>query len=259
MGYRFTIQANETLPFLRLDRWVGTILYILILGYVPWDIGVGRYQQYQRDLKPQFEYLQKLVPSLHWLNGHTERESVIVSNPYIYSTASMLTIYTHNNVYVSEYAQYYTIPSMSEIQDRLYSLMYFMGITSQENFQKFMRGIHVSGSFSEYQEKRKKEFYSELKKYRADYLFYGPKELVRQAVRPAPEQPASESGQSPLRRYGMHSATTALETIQPQLRPFSGSNRPIHRTRRSDSRELSGQPGLMVEAMSFRLTSGIPR
>jgi hypothetical protein len=144
-----------------------------------WEIGMVRYDWYQNHTKPDMGDLQDLAPALRWLNEHTEKESVILVDIEYVST-DIITIYTDNNVYVSSHAQYYSIPPLSELRDRLYNLMYFMGITSREDFEQFIsrRNVFVKDSlrpsFEEYQEKLEKDLYSELTKYRADYLFYGP-------------------------------------------------------------------------------------
>lgn len=177
--------------FISLSTPLKMFLYVTIIGYVSWDVGVAQYIYYRHRLVPQYSDLQQLSPALQWLNQHTEKESVILGN-FDYASTGIITIYTDNNVYAAIHAQFYTVPRMDEFRDRLYNLMYFMGISAKEDFEQMLynepsRYIFLENaglSFEEYQEKLKKDIYSELLKYRVDYLFYGPREQKNFRVNP---------------------------------------------------------------------------
>lgn len=162
---------------------VKTILSAVVIIVLILDIAIVQYGRYQGELKPRFGYFQKLAPAIQWLNQHTEKESVILGSLNEYSTNTIISIYTHNNVYMSLHAQWYAVPPMDEIRDRIYNVIYFMGITSRADFQEALgKGEKIwipaySGvNFDEYQKKLERELYAELMKYRVDYLFYGPQE-----------------------------------------------------------------------------------
>ena len=173
---------------------LSSLLYIAIIMYVIADIAGIQYQRYTRKIQPQLGYLQQLRSGLHWLDTHTERESVVLGSVNYASTSSIIPIYTHNNVYVEQYAQYYTVPPMSEIMDRLYNLMLFSGVKSREDFRRFVEaetshrpfGGRFQPDFEEYQKKLGRNVYHELTTYRADYLFYGPNE--RKIFRVPPDE-----------------------------------------------------------------------
>jgi hypothetical protein len=191
---------------------LGTLLSILLIVYFIFDIGLVQYKRYHEYMKPEVGDLQELAPSLRWLNIHTEKESVVLgmitsvkSGPSA-STDNVITVYTHNNVYISQYARFFLVPSKSELRDRLYNLMYFMGIRSRQDFVTFMdkmwilfmEGGRLSNAFDdemrtlrfeEYQRKLSKDLYSELKRYRIDYVFYGPRERSSFKVDPEEAHP----------------------------------------------------------------------
>ena len=162
-------------------------MYGVFIIYVAWDVGLGQYEYYHNILKPWVGYLQELAPALNWLNEHTEKESVVLGSPDHTSINSIIPIYTHNNVYVTFHSQFYTMPPLFEIQDRLYNTMYFMGITSREEFDRYLEDHWFKeGVFEIYQDKLTKDVYSELTRYQVDYLFYGPRE--RQHFKIDPEK-----------------------------------------------------------------------
>lgn len=182
------------LPRIRL----GTVGIALWIGYSIWDISLARYLWYTQVIKPNFSDLQQLTPALRWLNQNTEPESVVLSmigkkplfpHPEYASTDDLLTIYTHNNVYLSDYVEWFSIPSDDERRDRIYNIMYVMGIRTPEAFQRFMYRMWLSGSFEEYRNKFNNDVYQELKKYRVDYVFYGPRERQYFEVNPASTYP----------------------------------------------------------------------
>jgi len=176
---------QKTQRLLPINIRIGNVLYVPIIMYVIWDIGLGQYEYYHQELKPKFGYLQEIAPALEWLNEHTEKESVILGSPDHTSTNSIIPIYTNNNIYVSFHSQFYTIPPLAEIHDRFYNTMYVMGITSQAEFEQYLDGHWFKeGSFDVYREKLTKDVYSELTKYRVDYLFYGPRERKNFKVDP---------------------------------------------------------------------------
>lgn len=172
-----------------------TLLISLVFGYVFIDLGVGRYQMYQEFLKPLYGYLQQLAPAANWLNQHTEKESVIVGGLEYSHTDSLIPIYTHNNLYMCEYAEYYAVPGCEELRDRLYNVLYLMGINSAETFDAFLTASKTEGkaaylpgacspSFEEYQKKLGADVLETLLTYRADYVFFGPMERKRFLINP---------------------------------------------------------------------------
>ncbi|MBN1186252.1 MAG: hypothetical protein JXB49_28500 [Bacteroidales bacterium] len=173
--------------------WGRLLIYSLCILYIICDIGITQYQRYQSFTKPKFSYLQQLLPAIVWINEHLERESVFLGSTNYSGTNAIITTYTSHYVYVEQYAQYYTVPLMEEIMDRLYNLMYFSGVISKENFQHFVEketrnrpfGGAFQPDFQQYQKKIGKDIYTELKKYHVDYLFYGPDE--RKSFNLAPE------------------------------------------------------------------------
>jgi hypothetical protein len=170
-----------------------TILYIGISLYAVLNAGVIQFVWYQGYIKNSYGVFQQLAPALQWLNTNTEKESVILASfdymPCGNSMDNVITIYTHNNVYASYHAQFYTIPPLDEIIDRVYMMMFFMGITQREHVEKILEDMTLPGSFEEYQNKRKKDLYSELRIYRIDYFFYGPREKELFKVNPETEYP----------------------------------------------------------------------
>ncbi len=181
--------------FLKKRAWrrfirIGTILYVIVLLWVSWNAVIVKFAWYQGYIKPVYGDLQALAPAVAWLNKHTEPESVILGmvglrgqNQHI-STDAVIAAYTSNNVYISGHARYYAVPPMSELMDRWYNLMYVMGITSQEDFNLFINEMYgefygmvpLKSSFEEYQKKLRNDVYSELTRYRLDYLIFGPRE-----------------------------------------------------------------------------------
>ncbi len=167
-----------------------TFVSIGILAYATLNVGIIQFVWYQGYMKTTFGFFQQLHPALEWLNAHTEAESVILGcfdyMPYGNTLDNVITLYTHNNVYASYHAQYYPVPAMTEIVDRVYNMMLFMGMTKQEDVETTLREMILPGSFQEYQEKLHRDVYTEVKHYRADYLLYGPRE--RQKFTLDPEQ-----------------------------------------------------------------------
>jgi hypothetical protein len=161
----------------------GTLLYALIIIGLIGNVGIFQYGWYQGYIKTYFGHFQRLAPAVQWLNTFSEKESVIMTCQN-YETPtnnfdSIISMYTSNNLYVTYHAQFYPIPLLNEIRDRLYNMMYFMGRTSREDFEQYTQGTWMHHSFlqldfQEYQQKLDKDIYSELTKYRVDYLFYGP-------------------------------------------------------------------------------------
>jgi hypothetical protein len=169
------------------------VIYTLTLLAIIGDVGLVQYVHYYQDTKPELGYIQSLSPALHWLNDHTPPESVVAVN-IDYVSTDTITIYTHNNVYLASHAQYYTVPPLSELRDRLYNLMNFMGIRQEQDFEQLLSSkkvfmYHLHASFAEYQAKLKNDVYPELKKYRVDYLFYGPREKANFKVDPGTAYP----------------------------------------------------------------------
>ena len=158
---------------------LGRVLYGMAIVYVAWDVGLGQYRYYHQTLKPKYAYLQQLCPAFRWLNEHTPAESVVLGSPDHTSTNSIIPIYTHNNVYVAFHSQYYTLPSESEIYDRVYTVFFFMGIRTKEAFEEFVMttwGDHGKFDYTEYQKRFSRDVYTELSKYQIDYVLYGPRE-----------------------------------------------------------------------------------
>jgi hypothetical protein len=193
-GIAFGKYCPGRLPRIKLE----TLCMALWIGYSLLDISLARYLWYVQVMKPNFSDLQQLAPALRWLDLNTAKESVVLSmigkKPFFpqseyASTDDLLAIYTHNNVYLSDYVEWFSIPSDDEGRDRLYNIMYFMGIRTPEAFQRFMHRMWSSGSFEEYQNKFGKDVYQELKKYRVDYVFYGPRERQYFQVDPATTYP----------------------------------------------------------------------
>ncbi|MBN1186253.1 MAG: hypothetical protein JXB49_28505 [Bacteroidales bacterium] len=145
------------------------------ISYIVWDVKTAQLWIYREHLLSQFAYFQQLSPALQWLNLHTEKESAVVCDPDSHSTSGLITIYTHNNVYVSEFSQYYAVPPLNELQERYQNVIYLMGMSSWQDIKPFIPS-QLWDNFETYQKKLVKDVYTELKKYQADYLFYGPNE-----------------------------------------------------------------------------------
>ena len=161
-------------------RWsirLGTMAYLFVIGYVPIDLTLVSYERYQRFIKPNFSYLQQIRPALRWLNTTPQPEAVILGDfDYVY-TDNFITVYTPHDVYFSSGAQWFALPTLAELHDRLYNLLYFMGIRTQAEFETLTAERSLFGlSFETYRMKFKQEVYSALKTYRVDYIFYGPRE-----------------------------------------------------------------------------------
>ena len=177
------IQQQSFSCLYRFYKYGIAFFYILIIGYITYDIMIIRYKEYQVKLKLDLGYLELLSPAFNWLNAHTEKESVIAASFDDIATSALIPIYTSNNVYVAYHAQYYVSLPFAEFRDRIYNMMYLMGIRSQNEFDQFINSelrywmrVNPSICFREYQQKMQKEIYSELKKYRVDYLLYGTRE-----------------------------------------------------------------------------------
>ncbi len=165
-------------------------LTLIIISLVLRDVGFGRYEQYQTQLKPELGYIQEIAPAFQWLNTHTEQGSVVLGSVDLLSTSSMIPIYTHNNVYAAYHAQFYAIPPLSEFWERVYTIMAFMGIHSQKQLEEFKEQTVwmkvYQTNYQEYEEILRKDTYTALKNFRIDYLFYGPRE--KKNFRIDPEQ-----------------------------------------------------------------------
>ena len=165
----------------------------MVIFYVIVDITILQYNRQLFSIEPQFKDFQFLKSAFEWLDNNTEKESVVlamitrydsISNQVIISTDNLIPIYTNNNVYWSHHAQFYPIPSQEELQDRLYNFMYFIGVTSQKDFEEFTKTTAIPTSFEIYQKKLHRDLLSELKKYRINYLFYGPRERESFKINP---------------------------------------------------------------------------
>lgn len=173
------------LRFARLSIHLSTVLYAVIIIYWVGDLGLTLYERYQVYIKPEFGDLQKLAPAVQWLNKHVEKDSVIIGSPDYAATDSVIITYTDLNLYVSMGAAWFPTPPLDEFFDRAFNLMYLLGITSQKDFTETMYTLRKDPPpFEKYQEKLQKELYPELKKYRADYLLYGPREKKNFKVDP---------------------------------------------------------------------------
>jgi uncharacterized membrane protein len=64
-----------------------------------------------------------------------------------------------------------------------------MGITTRQDFESYKLDKQIGGSFEEYKHKLARDLYTELKTYRVDYLFYGPREKASFLVDPAKTYP----------------------------------------------------------------------
>ena len=195
---RFYISSSEgSLQILKIYRSFRRIINVKILGYaliillVSYDVLRVQHGMYENEIKPRFGFMQQLAPALQWLRENTPPESVILCDPDKKSTSAAITVYTENNVYVSEFSQYYTVPSLHELQERFHNLLYFAGIRSQENYRMFMPPIRalgpttrLLGSFEEYQKKLHEDLYEALTTYQVDYVLYGPKERKKFKVDP---------------------------------------------------------------------------
>jgi hypothetical protein len=183
----FTRLSRMSQPLQTYSKTMKTIIAACLLAYCIYDVSLLQLQAYQKHLKPEYGYLQEYAPALSWLREQTPKESVLLTS-LDYLLTSTISIYTDNNVYLSVYARFYTIPSLDELKDRLYNLMSFMGISSRETFDEFLHDPvnfpdilrdYFSPSFQEFQQKLKKDLYQELRKYRVDYVFYSLKDQER--------------------------------------------------------------------------------
>lgn len=168
--------------FLKILLYVGFVIALVS------DIGLVRYDWYQNSIKPDLQDLQRIRPALQWLENHTPKEAVILVNPDYVST-DLITIYTHNNVYISSHAQYYTVPSIQELRDRWYNVLFFVGIRTKEAFEHVIsqKGVFVSSmglTFEAYQDKLQNNLYTELTQYQIDYVLYGPREQKNFDIEP---------------------------------------------------------------------------
>lgn len=176
------------------------VIAILII-YLVFDVSLGRYTLYSTFLKPTYGYLQTLEPAVRWLNAETEKESVILGSLEYGHTDGLISMYTQNNLYMSEYAKYYAIPDCNELRQRFYIVLYFMGIRSQEDYYYYLTAYQTEGhaayfymdfcppsfqEYNEYQPTLKENLYSEMTQYQVDYLFYGPME--RRYFKLAPDE-----------------------------------------------------------------------
>lgn len=188
---------------LALEKWsprfvprrirLGTLGIVLWICFTMSDVSLARYAYYVNILSPNFSPLQRLAPALDWLDQNTPSESVVFGmtgkksffpQPEYVSTTDLISIYTDNNVYMSENTYYHAEPPMTELQDRTYVMMYFMGIRTIHDFQQFMSRRYIRGTFEDYQQKFGHDVYRELTQYRIDYVWYGPRERRYVTVHP---------------------------------------------------------------------------
>ena len=166
---------------------LSTLFYVAGLLVIASSVGMVQYHLYYGFIKPHFGYIQQLAPVLKWLNTHTEKESVIVCSIDYTTPLVVIPIYTHNNLYIAPLASCYPVPPLRELIDRAYTVMYLMGITTRQDFYSYFPGEYSEeASFEAYQNKLNQDLYTELTRYRADYIFYGP--LERASFRIAPEK-----------------------------------------------------------------------
>ena len=164
---------------------VRNLLYLL--AFLPAIFSVAAVQRslYYGFLRHHLGYNQQLAPALNWLNTHTEKESVVLCSIDYHTPNVVIPIYTHNNLYVAPLMGLYPVIPASEIRDRMYNIMALMGLTDRQDFERYTSNNHQGMAFEEYQQKLGKALYRELASYRADYLFYGPRE--RASFRTAPK------------------------------------------------------------------------
>lgn len=164
---------------------LGSLMYAAVVCYWLADISIVQYERYQVYMKPNFGYLQNLFPAARWLDEHTPPESVVLGCLDYAATDALISTVTDNNLYMTAHAQYYSVPSREELLDRLYTVMSFFGVGSQAEFDAWTKDESISGpfflgylnpSYADYQQKLRLNIYAELKKYRIDYVFYGPRE-----------------------------------------------------------------------------------
>ena len=203
MMKRFHVSSSgKNLQFLkRYDSFRHTsnikiLGYALVILLVSYDVLRVQHEVYEKETTPCWGFVQQIAPAIQWLKKNTPPESVILCDPNPDSTSSAITVYTENNVYVSEHSHFYTVPSLSELQDRLYNVLNFAGIRSQKEFDMFMTNIQLFGpktrlfeAFERYQNKLHKDLYTALTTYQIDYVFYGPQERKRFPVDPGKTYP----------------------------------------------------------------------
>jgi len=175
--------------FMYLSVRFSNIFYALIIACLVFSVGIVQYRLYYGFIEPHLGNIQQLSPALKWFNEHTEKESVVLCSLNYTDLQVVIPIYTHNNLYVAPFAECYALPSLVEIRERMYNILYFMGITSLEDFEKYKPNVNIGGSFEEYQKKLQKNLYTKLKTYRVDYLFYGPLERESFKVNPGTTYP----------------------------------------------------------------------
>jgi hypothetical protein len=149
--------------------------------------------------------MQDYGPAFAWLNGYAAGESVVLCNPL---TADFTVVYTHNNVYFADYAMF-TRPEI--FHDRALRLFGFIGLSpdrlrsalkansadyseevksilfywrpygeknrvmmDRDRFLKCYTDDDIDSVLTRYRELQCEDVRSMLKKYRVDYLVYGP-------------------------------------------------------------------------------------
>lgn len=183
------------------------IRFFLITSFT-FSISIGIITQvynYEKNRHIQFQQ-QNLYDAFVWLQDNTKKEDVVLASD---RTASLIPIYTHNNVYWSNYIFDYA-NSDKDILERFFLLSRLLGINEdrvmdyiftyrkeedsnvffgvryeKQSYQNFNQGIKINlpQDVYDYIKQRYRAFQKEdinmlLNRFRLDYIFYGPDEKL---------------------------------------------------------------------------------
>lgn len=59
------------------------------------------------------------------------KEPVVLTGTNYHSEDLIISVYTHNNLYIAPLASCYPVPTFAELTDRMYHLLAFMQVSSQ--------------------------------------------------------------------------------------------------------------------------------
>ena len=175
----------------RLSPWMGSLAVGLVVAFL---VGESLFVQVSALNVQQDRYVgyQSLAGAFAWLNANGAPDSVVLAAE---PTATLLAVYTHNNVYVNYYCQYYVLDD-AELWSRHLRALRFWGLSESEvaayidHWSGRFFGLYYRDLYGDYLvppeklERLLTEYRSYLDAdvgdmshaYRIDYVFYGPHE-----------------------------------------------------------------------------------
>jgi hypothetical protein len=191
-GHSFSVKGWGARLRHRLSPWIGTLAVGLVVAFL---VGEALFVQVSvlNGLRDRYTGYQAWGGAFAWLNANSAPDSVVLAAAE--PTASWLAVYTHNNVYVNKFCQYYVLDD-TELWSRHLRVLRFWGLNESEVaayidrwswrfFGLYYRELYgkyatppekMERLLTEYRRYLDADVDDVLHAYRIDYVFYGPYE-----------------------------------------------------------------------------------